>query len=510
LVVSLSATERGAGGRIDLEVFADGADDGDEALELSFTVLEDAEVDGDSFLSGRKVEVGIDLGSIDVTDTAAIVERVSAGLREAGFDVGPADGDSLAVAGFGDDATPVILNDAVASGTIEADIDASTGLGVASSQGLLTFLDLRRADVSGAAKVNLNGADIVLAPGTLAPDVTVAASFEDASEVSFARFEAGAPVENTLEDGNLAPSAYSVAESIRILGDLGLTTEVDDTLIGNDSGWGETLEGGAGNDTVEARGGSDVVQGGAGDDSIDGGDGDDSIDGGTGDDDIDGGAGGDTIRGKNGDDTVDGGAGEDVIFGQAGDDVLNGNGAIDIIDGGSGADEITGGGGNDVLEGGDGDFNDIISGGSGDDEISGGWFSTPGDDGTDVLTGGAGADTFFFDGAANSTGTGLGDGTPGGEDVITDFTDGDDAIDADFVGASPAVAVADARTSRLEIGEEVTGAAAGTDRVVVFDIGGGNAQFFYDDDDDDTYDQGEFSVILEGFTAADLDGADFV
>ena len=78
----------------------------------------------------------------------------------------------------------------------------------------------------------------------------------------------------------------------------------------------------------------------------------------------------------------------------------------DVINGGDGNDVIKGNAGNDELNGEDG--NDKLLGGNGNDTLNGG-------DGNDTMTGGKGRDIFVFD--SNS-----------GDDVITDYESGKDAI----------------------------------------------------------------------------------
>jgi VCBS repeat-containing protein len=104
------------------------------------------------------------------------------------------------------------------------------------------------------------------------------------------------------------------------------------------TGGDDTIDGGAGNDTIFGQNGNDTITGGAGDDWIDGGSGNDTIRGGTGADFIDGDTGNDTIYGDDGDDiiygwtgndTIQGGAGNDDIVGETGADTLYGNGGAD-------------------------------------------------------------------------------------------------------------------------------------------------------------------------------------
>lgn len=88
------------------------------------------------------------------------------------------------------------------------------------------------------------------------------------------------------------------------------------------------------------------------------------------------------------------------------DDFVFGKGGNDKIALGKGADVGLGGDGKDIILGGRGD--DTLNGGDGNDRLVGGRHD-------DMLTGGAGADVFVF-------------GRRDGEDVITDFAAGEDAI----------------------------------------------------------------------------------
>ena len=138
-------------------------------------------------------------------------------------------------------------------------------------------------------------------------------------------------------------------------------------------GSNETVQGGAGDDTIAAAGGANYLRGNAGDDAITGG---------SGFDDINGNMGADTLHGGAGDDWVVGGKDNDVQFGDDGNDVVWGNLGNDTLDGGAGNDQVRGGQGDDS-----------ISGGAGNDYISG-------DRGADTETGGPGADMFHsFSGA---------------------------------------------------------------------------------------------------------------
>ncbi|ULQ45279.1 Ig-like domain-containing protein [Flagellatimonas centrodinii] len=151
--------------------------------------------------------------------------------------------------------------------------------------------------------------------------------------------------------------------------------------------------------------GNDTITTNTGNDSIDGGGGNDVINAGSGNNVVNGGAGNDSITVGNGNDSVDGGSGNDTIFGGNGLNTLVGN---------DGNDEITGGVDVDVIDGGTG--NDQIFAGRGNNAGAG-----------DTLTGGAGADTFYYVERADSS-TSL-----SGRDTITDFQTGSDVIDFRYV-----------------------------------------------------------------------------
>jgi len=251
----------------------------------------------------------------------------------------------------------------------------------------------------------------------------------------------------------------------------------DDVFEDNDQNdtWGrDAVYGGAGNDSIAAGGGRDTLYGEDGDDTIWGGYENDYIDGGIGADTIYGGFGHDIVLGGNGRDVVYLGNGNDVfednaqndtwgrdrVYGEVGNDRLVGAGGKDSLDGGDGNDtlwggeeddDLTGGSGADSLDGGigfdtiyGGTGNDTVAGGNGRDVIDLG----DGDDrfedndqndtwGRDVVNGGAGNDTFVMDGGADTI-TGGADAdtfifTSGdiGQDLITDYTVGQDALQLD-------------------------------------------------------------------------------
>jgi serralysin len=237
-------------------------------------------------------------------------------------------------------------------------------------------------------------------------DGTDTADYSDSDEGVEVSLMAGAGAGGTADGDklfdieNLAGSAY------------------DDTLQGDEGA--NSLYGEGGNDVLKGAGGADKLYGGAGDDQLNSDAIADFLDGGTGNDTANfadaklgvyvnlgtgyynkgwhhqpalPGTPPNIVNVEN----VDGSNTMDQIIGSDGDNVLAGNGGID---------RIYGGGGNDTLNGGDGI--DRLVGGAGND----------------VLTGGADDDTFWFD----VYGAGPVDI---GNDIVTDFTVGQDSIQFD-------------------------------------------------------------------------------
>ncbi|MBU0997916.1 MAG: putative Ig domain-containing protein, partial [Firmicutes bacterium] len=117
----------------------------------------------------------------------------------------------------------------------------------------------------------------------------------------------------------------------------------DDMLYGGTGN--DLLDGGAGNDTLLGEDDHDTLIGGSGDDLLDGGTGNDWL---VGDNADLTGAGNDTLAGGDGDDLLQGLGGNDILNGDAGNDELYGFDGNDTLDGGADNDYLNGGTGDDT------------------------------------------------------------------------------------------------------------------------------------------------------------------
>lgn len=161
---------------------------------------------------------------------------------------------------------------------------------------------------------------------------------------------------------------------------------------------------------------ADTILGGDGDDTLHGLNGTDSLLGGDGNDSLTGGNGDDHLNGQWGNDTLRGGDGNDSLYGVADDDLLVAGAGDDYLDGFFGADRLYGGLGNDTLSGGSQD--DYLTGEDGNDHLSGGSDADTllGGEGNDTLEGGSGDDSLTGGHGADSLVAGAGaDLLQGGE-----------------------------------------------------------------------------------------------
>lgn len=188
-------------------------------------------------------------------------------------------------------------------------------------------------------------------------------------------------------------------------------TEASETILA--PGQNTNVKGGGGADIIVGGGGNDSLHGQVGADEITGKNGNDKLFGGRGNDRLTGGATKNDYSGSFDEtDNLFGGNGRDKLFGGGGNDKLFGGQGNDRMFGGNENDFLRGGSGNDLMFGGNG--NDMLKGGSGEDRIDGGG-------GDDTLKGGSGADLFVFEDYYD-------------EDVITDFTQGEDQLDLTELG----------------------------------------------------------------------------
>jgi len=113
------------------------------------------------------------------------------------------------------------------------------------------------------------------------------------------------------------------------------------------------------------------------------------------------GNGDDDVAGMAGRDMLDGGRGDDMIWGGSGNDDLAGGAGSDLLVGGFGADHMNGGSGNDVLLS-RSDAGEPVAAQDGETQIFASETAAFAGKANDVMTGGAGADTFRFEGLVNA------------------------------------------------------------------------------------------------------------
>ncbi|WP_169833506.1 calcium-binding protein [Methylobrevis pamukkalensis] len=195
------------------------------------------------------------------------------------------------------------------------------------------------------------------------------------------------------------------------------------------------------------------------------------------------------VYGGSGDDVIHGSLVGDELFGSKGNDIIYGDSdrSGDTAGEGSTADDIRGGSGDDIIHGGGG--NDDIRGGSGDDVIAGGL-------GADGLNGGSGADRFVF--------RTLADSPAAGRDRILEFDiDGGDVIDLSQIDANSNL---DGNQAFTFLGTGSYTGAGGELRVSYRDTG--DAVVTVDVDGDGS---GDLNILLRGITDANqLTAGDFV
>src|SRR5215468_2622949 len=113
------------------------------------------------------------------------------------------------------------------------------------------------------------------------------------------------------------------------------------------------------------------------------------------------GASNDSVAGMAGNDMLNGGSGDDKVWGGSGNDDLTGGTGNDLLVGGFGADHMDGGSGNDILLS-RSDAGEMVAAQDGKTQIFASETAAFAHKTNDVLTGGAGADTFRFEGLVNA------------------------------------------------------------------------------------------------------------
>lgn len=143
-----------------------------------------------------------------------------------------------------------------------------------------------------------------------------------------------ANVENIIyaDESSLQAAGMTEDGPAPIIGDTTLTS----IIFGDETG--ETLDGGAGSNTIYGRGGDDVITGGR--DSLASRDINNTIPVSQLEDQTESDDGGDALFGGDGNDTIFGGAGNDILDGGEGDDVMSGQEGIDVFIGGAGTDTV--------------------------------------------------------------------------------------------------------------------------------------------------------------------------
>lgn len=412
----------------------------------------------------------------------------------------------------------------------------------------------------------LGGSDLLL--GSLGAD-----EMNGGSAVDTVRYED--PVIGTLlvdlvsggSGGQAGGDTYVSVENIEYRGDKNAS------LFGNSLG--NRIEGGFGDDLIRGREGADRLQGDQGgynfstfgNDTLEGGAGDDTLFGDFGNDTLDGGTGIDTADytfanhsldidlaanpqqaveigtavGASftdrllGIEHVEGGKKADEIVGSVANNRLDGNGGDDILDGFFGNDVLLGGDGNDRLAGGAG--GDTLIAGIGSDVLAGG-------SGNDLMIGEAGNDVYeysrlFFNGTFFPAGNdviqdvsiALPPGGSGGgtdrlvmalSDIATIVQDGDDLVITGRAGTGTTIRIVDhfgggtveefqnidtgggvVTLSTSLVGGGAPGIIAGTDKGETLDGKGGD-DFLFGNGGGDLIVGGEGDDAIEGGSGADL------
>lgn len=294
------------------------------------------------------------------------------------------------------------------------------------------------SDVRGERQDGGGAADSLT--GTVGPDVIIGRGGNDKLDGGGSRDTLiGGDGVDVLRGRGGSDRLFGGNDNDVLIGDGGI-----DVMRGNDGN--DKLFGGADGDALLGQDGADVLRGDAGDDKMYGGDGNDVLIGHAGNDKLLGDAGDDRLIGGDGVNVLRGRSGVDKMFGGEDRDVMIGDDGVDILRGQGGDDRLFGGDDNDSLLGKDGDDrlrgnndNDRLWGQDGDDRLQGdaGADKLFGGDGNDIIDGGAGNDRLVGNAGADVFVLNAGSGN----DVISDFTAGEDRIDASAHGFADFAAI---------------------------------------------------------------------
>jgi serralysin len=278
--------------------------------------------------------------------------------------------------------TPMIL-DVIALQQAYGEGTGTTGAGndtiTAGTAGYRTYFDKGGVDTIDLSQY-VNGATLHMGEQIIGADHLVGVAMSNADALTASR------------GGDAAAVRWFYGEFENAVGSPGSDTLYDNSLA-------NSINGGAGNDTISASGGNDSLFGGTGNDMLNGGVGSDYLVGGAGNDHLDGGADADMVDYSSAASGVQvnlalgaasGGAGSDSLVGI---EYVQGSNFNDVLVGSAKPGLLLGGSGNDRLEGGAG--LDTLDGGAGDDRLI---YS----EGLDYAIGGAGADTMDFSGFSSA------------------------------------------------------------------------------------------------------------
>ncbi|PSF36276.1 hypothetical protein C7H19_13805 [Aphanothece hegewaldii CCALA 016] len=309
-------------------------DDSDPDLTATgFLTVSDPDTE-ESFFSTTVTDVGVNLGSLSITDLGAFtytvansaVKYLGAGVTKTEiFNIYSIDGSAtqnITITINGINTAPIATDDS-------ATIYVNTPVVIPVSSLLSNDTDANGDILSITSISNITGGTATLSDNDTPSDPSD--DFITYNPTSIGNFS----LDYTLDDGQAGTDIGTL--NLIVSGFL-IGTKYPDTLSGSDGD--DLIRGLTSNDLVSGLGGNDTLYGNDGDDTLDGNDGDDLLEASNGDDLLFGSNGNDTIYGGNGLDTIYGGDGDDLLYGRSGNNVLIGGAGNDIIYSGSQVNQI--------------------------------------------------------------------------------------------------------------------------------------------------------------------------